>query len=691
MVNSWIVRLYKGDDYSHQIDIIGDFKQYKNRQEDDIVVFSGMYGIDDYFKWYIHKNIKSYDFTTVNIDLALYLDGSSAKTFWRKQYKILDVKYDTNESKYVLFGISLDSAKLKTKLVDYGVKGLSWKKNRTPKQVLIDILEKNEIFKVEYMESIYESDLRNFEYRMFTFDEDWRVIDFINYIADQNHFEWYVKNNVLYIGNECKAIKGMNTTRKFDLEKDNISNTAWFKKYSGETRPMDIMSHIAETWKCVWVKHICGASGGVSKGCFTRIGIGTLDKENYLKTLEGDPERNIASKLFINKPYSHYITLGNILEDHGEISSIDKVSVQKNKELYKVNEPSEVKFDRGDESTSPLTQIKERISRSTPYLDHRAGLLFPGSILEDDEGNPIVPPNSVIFQVKGKEEASVVGPFVMGNHQADFVVPLKGRKDFRLSFPNGWTLYVDEQGRTLLQTENRETDQSGPFANDVAKATTYMYIKPASVGGSSGSSFSFNCVDGENTDENKPHGGLTVRFTENNGVSIKTKHKSNFKGINALFEKTKYKLTSHEDVRDLDPNPPTNRTTYDQENAKINLKWEKDTDYVELKILPDEIIIEALGNFISITSNKIELDVVGDVDLNATGNVNINTGSSGEVKVNSGGVPVSLLGHSHDMANHTHNVAVAIPGPPLTSLVPFPSNVVGESDKHSKHLKVVQG
>jgi hypothetical protein len=650
--NSWICRLYKADDYENELTIIGNFQQYHNRQRDSVVVFSGMYGIDDYFIWYMHKNIGAYDFSTINIDLKLFLDGSIKKPFWHKQYKVLDVKYNAKSSKFVLFGMSLDSVKLQSKLVDYNVKSLSWNDNRSPKDVLIDVLEVNNIFKVEYMESVYEANLRNFEYRMFTFDENWKVIDFINYIADQNHFEWYVRNSVLYIGNECKAIRGMNSTRKFDLETDNVSESAWFKKYYGVTRPMDIMSHISEVWRCIWVKHEAGRSGGLSKGCFTKIGIGTLDKENYLKTLEGQPEKTIATKLFINKPYSHYIGLGNILKDQGEIRSIDEVSVQRNKELYKINEPSEVKFDRGDEATSPLTQIKERISRSTQYLDDGAGLLFPSSKLEDDEGEPIVPPNSLIFKVNGKEEASVVGPFVYGNRKIDFVVPLKGKNDFRLSFPNGWTLYVDEEGRTMLQSDGRETDKADPYANDVSKATTYMYMKPAGLGGQ-GAAFSFNCVDGENTDENKPHGGLTVRFTENNGVSFRTKHKSNFQGINALFEKTKYKLTAHEDVTDLSNPPSTDRATFDMEKAKINLKHEKDLGLVELEILPDEIRIEGLGNFISITSNGIELDCSGNITLNATGNITID----GLQTLIQGGL--KALAH----ANHTHLVS-AMPGPP---------------------------
>jgi len=533
----WDIRLYKADDYKVHFDIVGNFKKHHDRQNDDVVVFEGMYGINDYFIWYIHKNIKAYDFSRINIDLSLFSDKNPNRTFWRRQYKVIEVKYDARISKYVLFGISLDSAKLQSKLVDYKVKSLNYSKDRgvyrqepTKKEmlekwekikkkdlsrkqkkkeylrelikvkkfgVLYDILEVNNIFKVEYMESPYEADLRNFGYRYFTFDEDWRVIDFINYIADQNEFEWYVRNGVLYIGNECKAIKGQNATRKFDLETDNISSSAWFKKYSGVTRPMEVMSHISEAWRCVWVKHMAGKSGGISKGCFTRIGIGTLDKETYLKTLEGEPERTMATNLFINKPYSHYIGLGNILKDEGNPIYVDEVSVQKNKLLYKVNEPSDVKIDRGNDSSFPLLQTKQRVSRSTPYLDAGGGIFFPSPLLEeldkDDEEVPIkgFPPNVIIFQVKGKEESSVIGPYVMGNFEGDFKnykIPFKGRKDFRFSLPNGWTMYVDgDYGKLLFQCDGVPTwtdiAPSFPYPGDndynpSGQEKTYIYMRP---------------------------------------------------------------------------------------------------------------------------------------------------------------------------------------------------------------------
>lgn len=620
----WVVRLYKADNYlADALDIIGNFPQYHNRQKDNVVVFTGMYGIDDYFLWYIHKNIGYYDFSTVNIDLSLYLDKDLSKTFWRRQYKILDVKYDAKASKYVLFGVSLDSVKLQTKLVDYKVKSLSYLEDRSPEYVLKYILELNDIFKVEYMKSPYEINLRNFQYRYFTFDEDWRVIDFINYIADQNHFEWYVRNGVLYIGNECNAIRGQNATRKFDLETDNISSSAWFKKYSGVTRPMDIMSHISEAWRCVWAKHMAGASGGISKGCFTRIGIGALDKENYLKTLEGEMERNIASKLFINKPYSHYINLGNIIKDIGNPIYVDEISVQKNKSLYKVNEPSDVKIDRGKDSSFPLLQTKQRVSRSTPYLDAGGGIFFPSPLLEeldeDDEGVPIKgsPPNVIIFQVKGKEESSVIGPYVMGNSEGDFKnykIPFKGRKDFRFSLPNGWTMYVDgDYGKLLFQCDGVPTwtdiAPSFPYPgnddyNPNGQEKTYIYMRPYQTEATAKrNEISLNAGLGNRDEEI----GSKLRVRSDEGFYFITKNINTNKEVKVEFTKDKIILMAEE-------GGVQNKITIDAINSTID--------------------IEADSN--------ITINAKGDANIIASGDVNLN------------GTKVISQGGGHKLSHDTH-------------------------------------
>ena len=704
--------MYQVGEYGSKFGAVGNCGVERNvtiRDYDDVIAFSGMYGIDDYMMWYIHKNLRGhYDFSTMNIELMFFPDRNTRRPFFTRNYKVLDVKYDANKSKFVLYGQSLSSAKLQTKLVDYQVKSLSYDENRSvyrqePTQavmsvkkkelnlklarriitrnqykkewgaelnkvkkfgVLVDILEGHNIFKVEYMTSMNESALKNFEYRMFTFDEDWRVIDFINYIADQNDFEWFVRNNVLYIGKECMAIEEMNTTRKHDLETDNISNTAWFKKYNGITRQMDLMSHINKVWRCIWVKHMAGKSGGITKGCFTRIGMGTLSKENYLRTLEGELEKVLGAKILVNKPYSHYITLGNIIKDEGDQVYIDKVSIQKNKELYKINEPSDVKIDRVEEPSSSIFQVKEKVSRSTPYLDAGGGMLFPSPLLEtqgvDIDGTPIKgsPPNSIIFNVKGKEEASIIGPYVMGNSKEDFKsykIPFKGRKDFRFTLPNGWTMYVDgDHGKLLLQCSDvpvySDIGPGFPYPgnsdfNPDGQENTYIYMRPkVTEVTSEGNEISLNAGLGNDGEEK----GSKLRVTSNNGLYFVTHTAST-----------------------------DNKTTIEAKKTSIVLKTTDGTNTSEIRIfntgeieiLTDVALQMGTKNNTNIymeeSNGNIDITGSGIIKIDATGEVTIDGIA---VKLQGGGNKLSHADHKHGYT-HSHTTGnIGMPIPPQTHI-----------------------
>jgi len=494
----WIVRLYDPQSYDTTYQFVGNYTDLGDRESDELVVFSGMYGIDNYLVWFIHKDLPIQDFSTVNLELRLFLDADLGKTTWQQRYKIIDLRYSASQSRYYLYAINIDSAKLQTKLSDYGITSLRWLSSRSPKQVLIDVLEKGKepIFKIQYHTHPFETDLRNFEYRSLSINDEWTVGDFINYIAEQNHFEWMVKDGLLHIGKELRAIKTLYSSFA-QLPIDNITKTTFYNKYNGDFRPFEPLTHIEKDWKCVWVKHYVGKSGGTTKACWTRIGGGQVDKEIYLRSLEDDPERSFGVKLFDAKSTSEYILLGNEVEDAGVVQWVDKISVQKNREKFKVNNPNDVRMDRGADEKYPVTNTKEYICRSSPYFDHNAGLQFPVSNLEDEEGNKIVPPNRIIFNVWGKEEASVAGPFVSGNGELDFSLPHKAPEDFRLTFRNGWTWYTAENGRTIIQSANlptqieSEDDFQFPYPGDEeggsedvgqynpdGQKDSYIYMRP---------------------------------------------------------------------------------------------------------------------------------------------------------------------------------------------------------------------
>ncbi|MEE9438998.1 MAG: hypothetical protein V3V14_08370 [Saprospiraceae bacterium] len=466
----WIIRIYPHDDYSKTLDFVGNYKVLKDRQEDELIVFRGIYGLDAYLIWDVFQNLPHYDFGRASLDLRLFLEGNTKAPFFTDQFKVIDVKYDPKTSRYRVFAISHDSATLQSLLTDYDVTSLSYSENRTPKQVLIDVLqergeEENKIFDVEFHEHPQQEEHRNFEYRSLTINNEWRVLDFINYIADQNEFEWLVRGGTLYIGKELFADVTKNSTKPFDIGADKEAKSPFFKMILGPTRPMDALSHINKEWRCIWTKHWAGKSGGNSEGCFVRIGSGTVDKELYFRTLRGIIEKTLATRLLNQKLTSHSVMLGSILKDEGSERFIDSVSIQKNKELFKINTPENVKIDRKDSINT-----KEKIARTTPYLDEGSGLLFPSMQL----GN-IEPPNSIVFNIEGKEESSALGPFIMGKN-GDLAIPAKDLMDFRLQFPNGWCLYVKESGDTILQVEDTD-DQTIPDELEIGKQGLHLIVE----------------------------------------------------------------------------------------------------------------------------------------------------------------------------------------------------------------------
>lgn len=502
----WAIRLYEPGNFSKTIDIISNFKGFHNRTQDDIVVFNSIYGLDSYMLWYIHPDMRSYDFSTVHFNLKLYPEMKKNKPFWENKYRVVEIRYDPKLSKYVLLALSEDSVVLNTKLMTWKTPSIKFEEDRKAWEALRDVLEINDILAVQYFESPNE-ELVDFKYKQITIDPDWSVRDFINYICDDNKYEWYVYNKVLYVGKEIPAIESMNITSEYSEQGDRIAQSAFFKKVGGDLRPADVLGHIKKKWKCVWAKHFVGKVGGVSELCFTRIGGGKPDKQLYQHTLEGKRESDNASYIFAHNQFNSYsVGIGSILRDEGEALYVDEVSVQKDTDTFKVRDPNEMVFDRGNEDeTSRIVSQKERVARSTPYLDHNAGILFP--VVQLDEP----PPNSIIFNLKGREESSVLGPFVMNNGK-DLVIPLQDNKlDFRLQLPGGWCMYVDKDNVMVIEQNADPTTK--PTGENV-------YIKIDANGNIITKGTKTKLQEGTNTLAWKDHDHLGTPLTGNIGLPI---------------------------------------------------------------------------------------------------------------------------------------------------------------------------
>ena len=459
--SAWSIRFFHANNYKEDgnIDFVSNFKKGKNRQLDTIRTYSGMYGIDNYLIWDIHKDLPNYDFSTVALNLNLCLYRNPEIVYFQDFYRVQDIRYNPNKSRYTLYAISETTVKLHAKLIDYNVTSLSYKENRKASDIIREIIEDNNIFYVIYHEDDETTKgMIDYEYRYFDIDPEWTVLDFIEYICNDNMYEWCIdkfidKDNIpteiLHFGHEIKPWGFRDATKKFELERDNISQSIFTMKITTDGSPMEPLAHWEERLRCIWSKHVAGKTGGISRGCFIPIGQGHFDKSLYLKSLEGNIERDIGySRLSMTKRNVPSVKIGNIIQDEGDPQFIDIISVQKNPDLYPIREPHNILIDRGDDIA--VQHQKEHITRSTPYLDDEAGLIFPSSKLENS------PPNSIIFNIDGKAESSVAGPFIMGDGRIErdeegkptgektLKLPFKNKKeDFRLRFPDGAEMYYD--------------------------------------------------------------------------------------------------------------------------------------------------------------------------------------------------------------------------------------------------------
>ena len=87
--SAWSIRFFQANNYkdSGTIDFVSNFKKGKSRQLDTIVTYSGMYGIDNYLIWNIHKDLPNYDFSTVALNLNLHLYKNPDIVYFQDFYK----------------------------------------------------------------------------------------------------------------------------------------------------------------------------------------------------------------------------------------------------------------------------------------------------------------------------------------------------------------------------------------------------------------------------------------------------------------------------------------------------------------------------------------------------------------------------------------------------------------------------
>lgn len=456
MKPEWAVRIFSPSS-GDTIDIFSSFKGANQRVYDTLVVFQGIYGNGDYLIWKIHKDLYGTNMAGASLEVKLFLESDKDKPFWTQKYEILDVMFKAEEEKYILYAITPSTAVLDTLLYEHGVNSVQYEKEQDPKKVLKDVLEKNNIFKVEFYS--FDDENIDYKYKSLSIRREWTVRDFINYICDPNHYEWKVLKGVLFVGRELPSFIKWRSGRIKNAESEDVSESSFFKKYMGDTKPMKVFSQMNDKWRCIWARHSVGYSGGMSQGCFVRVNEGQTPKHIYISSLEGEIERHESQKITETKSFPS-VSLGSILKDEGD-EEIAQVSTEQKEDNLTTHNPYLQEFiqQKAFNIANPI--------RSYTYLDDEAGLLFP--IIDVDGEHK---PHSLLFHPFGRNESAILGGYVP---RKDLTIPYrKTNKDFRLHLPHGFCLYVKEDGDMILQLENSPIDSIPDLVEDVNSMGMHM-------------------------------------------------------------------------------------------------------------------------------------------------------------------------------------------------------------------------
>ena len=232
----WAIRFYTPFEENINVNFVGSFDNAGSRYLDDVIVFSGMYGIPDYLLWYVHKDLVSFNFEKFSAELELFAEGNDKQVVFKERYRILDVRADDDSDRILVIGISEDSAKLTAPLISADLSTLPYNEKRDPLLLLREVLEDTGIMPVIWHEhdEISKQSFK-FEYPKFALDSNWTVYDFINYVAEENNLEWTIKNGSLFIGPEglfsfvalSNHIKSIVSYTDQEAMNAHIINTPW--------------------------------------------------------------------------------------------------------------------------------------------------------------------------------------------------------------------------------------------------------------------------------------------------------------------------------------------------------------------------------------------------------------------------------------------------------------------------------
>jgi len=424
---------------------------------DQVIVYDGIYGIPPHFIWYCLADksaIISFLGKTRYISL-LIVDKGPADVLFSDIFFITEVKYDLRKEMYVFFGIQQDYYNLmkSIRLTSFHVNTL-----KTPEEILEKLFEINEINM-----KVINLDTRGvvYKYNQLSFDSNTNLLEVVDKICNENFYEWYIYRDyragmdpVLLIGDYINPDKFSKVYNRERLDYDLVLEDELSGKLVGLGRIFKIGTYYrglnplvkTKIGRILWTKGFIGRDiGALMTICMTPNDVPSY-RDDFIETLEGRA-REIGETSFREKYNQDFIVIGRSLGDKDKDKYMSKTF------SYQIKDPHSNIEQITFEDKDPEYFLKN-IQHSSPFAGNNVGLLFP----------QIEESNHLLLSPIGKRHLSLIGPSYW---DSEMNIPKRNsEKDFRLSFTNGWTLYVDKDGNTLIRTDGVSATEVPSGAKD---------------------------------------------------------------------------------------------------------------------------------------------------------------------------------------------------------------------------------
>lgn len=438
---------------------------YKEFPDDQIVFYDGLYGTPSYLIWHAASwPERPKDFHIGKLFTFITFLAGKEREAHAMEFVIKNIVFDMKTQMFRIYAESalhnyLDSIEVleSVNVSETPISGVS-----LIKKILKDYSERR-YKEIQVNAPINLKD--RIKYTDFVYDEDMSLLDIITKICAENGWEFRLgvakkplsnkRIDTIFIDETLSYNSVYATPTHPDAEHMKHIENGYIHNITTEAFGATPMMLYTDIGRVLWTKIYLGESSLMTlciqeknkKGKYPHV-----TEDDFVDTLVGE-SRNIGLHR-IAKNYKQFPVIigkiyGKFTSDHKNKYTVPKFGGDiKNfsKDLDKR------KFKKVYSTDYPINEVRDN-KQTTPYAGNNVGMLFP-----QDESY------RMLFSPDGEKDVSLIGPAYFG---AEDNIPFRtDEKDFRLQFANGWVMYVDKDGNTIIQTAGANVNAEPAGDND---------------------------------------------------------------------------------------------------------------------------------------------------------------------------------------------------------------------------------